>query len=157
MRARRSILIFGAFTPRIRIVGDPGSGCSSDPYRQFNAAAFQGPLVGSLALESGNNYLHGCFSRVLDLSIARNIRLGGGRMLHLRVDMFNAPNTAQVTGRNTTLNLTSPSDPVTPLNLPYDSNGNILPNRVRPNQAGFGGVTTYQNARNIQPYIRFSF
>jgi hypothetical protein len=91
MRARRSILIFGAFTPRIRIVGDPGSGCSSDPYRQFNAAAFQGPLVGSLALESGNNYLHGCFSRVLDLSIARNIRLGGGRMLQLRVDMFNAP------------------------------------------------------------------
>jgi hypothetical protein len=116
-----------------------------------------GLLVGSLALESGNNYLHGCFSHVLDLSIARNIRLGGGRMLHLRVDMFNAPNTAQVTGRNTTLNLTSPSDPVTPLNLPYDSNGNILPNRVRPNQAGFGGVTTYQNARNIQPYIRFSF
>lgn len=44
------------FTPRIRIVGDPGSGCSGDPYRQFNAAAFQGPVVGSVALESGNNY-----------------------------------------------------------------------------------------------------
>jgi len=145
------------FGPRIRIVGDPGSGCSSDPYRQFTAEAFQGPLVGSVGLESGNNYLHGCFSHVLDLSIARNIRLGGGRMLQLRVDMFNAPNTAQVTGRNTTLNLTSPSDPVTPLNLPYDSNGNILPTRVRPNQAGFGAVTTYQTARNIQAYIRFSF
>ena len=42
------------FAPRIRIVGDPGSGCSSDPYRQFNTAAFQGPLVGSVGLESGN-------------------------------------------------------------------------------------------------------
>ena len=94
---------------------------------------------------------------VLDLSIARNIRLGGGRMLQLRVDMFNAPNKAQITGRNTTLNLTSPSDPVTPLNLPYDANGNILPNRVRPNQAGFGAVNAYQAARNIQGYIRFSF
>jgi len=145
------------FAPRIVIVGDPGGGCSSDPYRQFNAAAFQGPVVGSVGLESGNNYLHGCFSHVLDLSIARNIRLGGGRMLQLRADMFNAPNTAQITGRNTTLNLTSPSDPVTPLNLPYDANGNILPNRVRPNQAGFGAATTYQAARNIQGYIRFSF
>jgi hypothetical protein len=145
------------FAPRIVIVGDPGKGCSSDPYRQFNAAAFQGPVVGSVGLESGNNYLHGCFSHVLDLSIARNIRLGGGRMLQLRADMFNAPNTAQITGRNTTLNLTSPSDPVTPLNLPYDANGNILPNRVRPNQAGFGAAMTYQAARNIQGYIRFSF
>ena len=145
------------FAPRIRIVGDPGTGCTSDPYRQFNAAAFQGPVVGSLGLESGNNYLHGCFSSVIDLSIARNIRLGGARMLQLRVDMFNAPNSAQIRDRNTTLNLSSPSDPVTALNLPYDANGNILPNRVRPNQAGFGAVTTYQTARNIQGYIRFSF
>jgi hypothetical protein len=145
------------FAPRIRIVGDPGKGCSSDPYRQFNAAAFQGPVVGSVGLDSGNNYLQGCFSNVLDLSIARNIRLGGGRSLQLRVDMFNAPNSAQIASRQTTLNLTSPSDPVTPLNLPYDANGNILPNRVRPNQAGFGAVSAYQTARNIQGYIRFSF
>ena len=46
---------------------------------------------------------------------------------------------------------------MTPLNLPYDANGNILPNRVRPNQAGFGAVDAYQAARNIQGYIRFSF
>ena len=145
------------FAPRIRIVGDPGEGCSSDPYRQFNAAAFQGPLVGSVGLESSNKYLRGCFSSVLDLSIARNIRLGGGRMLQLRVDMFNAPNSALITGRQTSLTLSSPNDPVTPLNLPYDAAGNILPNRVRPNQAGFGTANEYQTARNVQAYIRFSF
>ena len=145
------------FGPRIRIVGDPGKGCSSDLYRQFNAAAFQGPVVGSNGLESGNNYLKGCFSSILDLSIARNIRLGGGRVLQLRADMFNAPNSAQITGRQTTLNLTSPADPITPLNLPYDANGNILPNRVRPNQAGFGAANAFQAARTIQGYIRFSF
>ena len=78
-------------------------------------------------------------------------------MLQLRVDMFNAPNSAQIRDRTTTLNLSSPSDPVTALNLPYDANGNILPNRVRPNQAGFGAVTAYQTPRNIQAYIRFSF
>ena len=146
------------FAPRIRIVGDVGKGCSSDPYRQFNAAAFQGPPVGSVGLESSNDYLKGCFSSVLDLSIARNIRLGGGRVLQLRADMFNAPNSAQITGRATSLTLNSPTDPVTALNLPYDpATGAILPNRVRPNQAGFGAVNAYQAARNVQGYIRFSF
>ena len=94
---------------RIRIVGDPGAGCCSDPYRQFNTAAFQGPLVGSVGLESGNGYLHGCFSQALDLSIARNIRLPGGRNIQLRADMFNAPNRAGITGRNTTLQLNTPA------------------------------------------------
>jgi hypothetical protein len=146
-----------SFAPRIRIVGDPGKGCSSDVCRQFNTTAFQGPLVGSVGLESANGYLHGCFSSVLDLSIARNIRLGGGRTLQLRVDMFNAPNAAGITGRNTTLQLSSTADPVTPLNLPFDANGNVLPNRVRPNQAGFGAVTGYPAPRTVQGYIRFGF
>ena len=120
------------FGGRVRIVGDPGNGCSSDPYRQFNVNAFQGPLTNSDGLESGTGYLRGCFLSILDLSIARNIRMGGARNLQIRVDMFNAPNEANITGRNTTMNLTSPADPVTITNLPYDAAGNILPTRVRP-------------------------
>ena len=50
------------------------------------------PLTNSVGLESGTGYLRGCFQSVLDLAIARNIRLGGGRNLQLRVDMFNAFN-----------------------------------------------------------------
>jgi len=145
------------FPPRIRIVGDPGKGCSRDVYRQFNTAAFQGPLVGSVGLDSGTGYLFGCFRSVFDLAVARNIRLGGNRNLQLRVDMFNAFNQARITGRNTTLQLSSPADPITPLNLPFDANGNLLPNRVRPNQAGFGAVNAYQAPRTIQAYIRFGF
>ncbi len=95
---------------RVRLVGDTGQGCSSDIYRQFNTGAFAGPLVGSVGLESGNNYLKGCFASVLDLSIARNIRLPKGRNIQVRVDMFNAPNQARITGRNTTMNLASPAD-----------------------------------------------
>ena len=145
------------FAPRIRIEGDPGQGCSSDPYRQFNADAFRAPLIGSVGLESRNDYLKGCFGSVLDLSIARNIRLGGGRVLQLRADMFNAPNSSQITGRQNTLTFNSPTDP-TPVNLPYDpATGAILPNRVRPTQAGTGAVNAYQAARNVQGYIRFSF
>ena len=61
---------------RIRIVGDAGGGCSSDPFRQFNTVAFQGPLVNSVGLESGASYLHGCFASALDLSIAKHPAAG---------------------------------------------------------------------------------
>src|SRR5262249_13111726 len=132
------------FAPRILVISDPGAGCSSDIYRQFNTAAFKGPAVGSVGLESGNSYLHGCFSSVLDLAIARNIRVGGNKTLQLRVDMFNAPNAAAITNRNTTMQLSSTSDPLTILNLPFDSSGNLKPDRVKPNQAGFGAVSGYQ-------------
>jgi hypothetical protein len=142
---------------RIRVVGDPGSGCSSDPYRQFDPAAFAGPLMGSVGLESGNDYLLGCFTSVLDLSIARNIRLGGGRQIQLRVDMFNAPDAAIVTGRNTTMNLASPNDPVTATNLPFDAAGNLVTARALPRGAGFGVANAYQAPRSVQAQIRFSF
>ncbi len=98
---------------RVRVVGDPGAGCRGNIYQQFNTSAFQGPLYNSVGLESGNDYLRGCFSSTLDLAIARNIRLGGNKTIQLRVDMFNAPNAAGITGRNTTMNLSSPNDPVT--------------------------------------------
>jgi hypothetical protein len=145
------------FGARVRIVGDQGNGCSSDVYRQFNTAAFQGPLVGSDGLESGNNYLKGCFQSALDLSIARNIRLGGGRMIQLRVDMFNAPNEARITGRNTSISLTSPNDPVTATNLPFDAAGNLRADRSLPKNAGFGVANNYQDPRSIQAQVRFSF
>src|SRR5207237_108103 len=112
------------YAARVRIVGDPGAGCSpKDLYRQFNTAVFQGPLKGSDGLESGTGYLNGCFSSTLDLAIARNIRLPHGRNIQLRADLFNAPNSAQITGRNVTMNLTSPGDPVTITNLPFDTTG----------------------------------
>ena len=94
---------------------------------------------------------------MLDLSLARNIRLSGGRNIQLRVDMFNAPNPAIITGRNTTMNLSNPSDPNTITNPPFDANGNVLPNRVRPNQAGFGVANAYQTPRTVQFQVRFSF
>ena len=142
---------------RVRIVGDPGSGCSSDPLTQFNTAAFQGPTYPSVGLESGSSYLRGCFTSVLDLAIARNIRLGGNRNIQLRVDMFNAPNAAIVTGRNTTINLENPSNPVTATNLPFDANGNVIASRATPRGAGFGVANAYQAARSIQAQVRFSF
>ena len=102
------------------VSGDPGGGCSSDPLQQFNTAAFQGPLAGSVGLESGNGYLKGCFISSMDLSISRVIRLGGGRSIQLRLDMFNAFNQAGITGRNTTMHLASPAAASTIQNLAFD-------------------------------------
>jgi len=155
---------------RIRIVGDPGGGCSSDPYRQFNTAAFQGPLVNSVGLESGASYMHGCFASALDLSIARNIPLPGGRNIQVRADLFNAPNAAGVTGRNGTFVMSSPSDPVTNAAPVFDPvtgllnngvnllpNGSVSPDRSKPKNAGFGVANGYQAPRNVQLQVRFSF
>ena len=142
---------------RVKIVGDPGGGCSSNPYRQFNTAAFEGPPIGSVGLDSGAGYLRGCFRSVIDLAIARNIRFGGGRTLQLRVDMFNALNSSIVADRNTTLELSSPTDPGTITNLPYDANGDLIATRSLPKNAGFGVASAYQNPRTIQILVRFGF
>jgi len=142
---------------RVRVVENPGSGCSSDPLRQFTASAFQGPLVGSDGLESGNDYVGSCFVSSTDLSLARTIRLGGGRSFQFRLDMFNAFNQAAVTGRNTTMNLSSPSNPVTITNLPYDAEGNVIDSRSRPRGAGFGVANAYQTPRTLQLQVRFAF
>jgi hypothetical protein len=91
------------------------------------------------------------------LAIARNIRLGGSRNVQVRVDMFNAPNSAIITGRNSTINLSSPSDPVTATNLPFDSSGNVVASRSLPRGAGFGVANAYQNPRTVQVQLRFSF
>jgi len=148
---------------RIRILGDTGSGCSSNQYSQFNASAFAGPLVGSTGVESSNDYLIGCFQSALDLSLQREIRLGGGRAISLRIDAFNAPNQSIVipqngaNGRVTTLTLSSPSDPTTIVNNQYNADGSLNQTRVRPQNAGFGAVNAWQNPRTVQAYIRFKF
>jgi hypothetical protein len=146
------------FAARIRIVGDPGGGCSSNQYAQFTATSFQGPLAGSsTGLESSNNYLKGCFQSALDLSLQREIPVWGSRRLQLRVDMFNAPNQALITGRSTSLTLSSPTDPVTIVNNQYNTDGTLNQTRLRPQNAGFGGANAWQNPRTVQAYVRFKF
>src|SRR5205814_628895 len=119
-------------------------------------AAFTGPLSGSLGLESGADYLRGCFTSVIDTAIARNIKLARGKQIQFRLDMFNTFNQATVTGRNTTLSLTSPLDS-TPANLPFDANGNVIATRSQPKNAGFGVANAYVAPRTLQAQIRFSF
>ena len=92
------------------------------------------------------------------MTIARNIRMGGARNLQLRVDMFNAPNAAGITARNTTMTLASPADPVTITNLPYDrGRGHPAEPRAGRRNAGFGQATGWQTPRAGAGRDRFSF
>ncbi len=145
-----------SYPAMIRIVGDPGSGCSDNQYSQLNVQAFAGPEAGSLGLESGRNSLVGCADHTLDLSIARNIRLGGNRQIQLRLDAYNAFDTVVYNSRVTELQLNSPTDQ-TVRNAQYLANGQLDPNRLTPRNAGFGAVTGAQAMRSIQAQIRFSF
>lgn len=147
----------GDYGGRIRIVGNPGSGCNTgDVYHQFNTAAFAPPLVGSVGLESGSDYLRGCFYQQFDLALQRDFRFGETRRLSFRIDAFNAFNQSHITGRNTTMTVASTTD-FTIQNLPFDANGNLISSRSQPKDAGFGMVNGYQGPRTIQAWLRFTF
>jgi hypothetical protein len=147
-----------SYGARIRVVPgvDLGSGCSDNQYAQFNAAAFAGPVTPSVGLESGRNLLRECADNTWDIAIARNFPLGGGRLIQVRAEMFNAFNTVIYSGVETQLQLTSPTNQTVrnPQHLP---DGRVDPDRLLPNDAGFGAVTSAQALRSAQVQVRFSF
>jgi len=146
------------YDARILVLPGLGRGCNDNVYKQFDTSRFRGPSTNSVGLESSAGYLRGCFQSVLDLSLARTIRLRGGRNIQLRVDAFNAPNSSIITGRNSTATFSSPTDPNTIQNLPFDSTtGLLLASRSLPRGAGFGVANAYQAPRTIQIQVRFSY
>jgi hypothetical protein len=145
------------YAARIIYVGDPGSGCSDDQYSQFNTASVVGPGYGSTGLESGRNLLRGCTQRDLDISLARNIRIGGGRSVQLRMDAFNAFNIVNFNGRQAQVQYNSPTDQTTLRNGQFNADGSINDTRLTPRNAGFGAVTGATALRTIRLTARFSF
>ena len=144
------------YAGRIVINGDTGSGCSSDRFKQFNTAAFSGPLPGSDGLESGRNYMVGCPDTITDLGITRSFQLGKGRTAQVRLEMYNAFNAEVITARVTQLQLVSPTNQ-TVRNSQYLPDGTVDPARVRTTAAGFGAATNAAALRSVQLQFRFSF
>ena len=137
-------------------LGDPGSGCSSDQYRQFNTASVTGPTYNSVGLESGRNILGGCPDKTVDMAIARNIRLGGNRTFQFRLDIFNVFNTVVINNRERNVTFVSPTN-LTIVNSQTNADGSLNQARLTPRNAGFGAATGAQNMRNMQVQIRFGF
>ena len=142
---------------RIVFVGDPGSGCSSNQYAQFDTSAVRGPTYGSVGLESGRNHdLRRCADQNVDLSLARNIRLGGNRALQLRVDAFNAFNIVNYNGIRTQVDYDNPTNQQV-RNSQYRADGSIDPGRLTPQNGGFGSVSSAGSMRTVRLTVRFSF
>lgn len=141
---------------RVRIFGDPGSGCADDQYAQFNAAAFAGPEFGSVGMESGRNYVTGCWTNIWDMALARNFSIGGTRNLQVRLEVYNLFNTVVYNARNTTLEFDNPVDQNI-LNSQFNADGSLNESRLRPADAGFGAATNALPLRQLQLQFRFSF
>jgi hypothetical protein len=146
-----------SYAARIKVIGDPGSGCSKDQYRQFNTAAFQGPTYNSIGNESGTNLLTGCADHTLDLTVQRNIRISGSRSLQFRVDAFNVLNTVVFNARATAIQYNNPADPTTIRNAQFNADGSIVSTKLLPKDAGAGAVTGAQAMRTVQVQFRFTF
>ena len=141
---------------RVVLNGDLGSGCSGNQYAQFNTAVVGGPVPGSVGLESGQNYLTGCFENFMDLAIARNFPLGGSRNLQFRIDLFNAFNAVVYNAFAAQLQLNSPTDQ-TVRNPQFNADGTLVQTRLTPQNAGFGAATGAQAMRTAQLQLRFQF
>ena len=141
---------------RIVYVGDPGRGCSDNQYSQFNVNAVTGPSYRSVGLESGRNLLRGCPDKRVDFAVMRDIRMGSGRRLEFRLDVFNLFNTAIIDLRQNQIQYNSPTD-LTVRNAQFMPDGSLNPTRLTPRTAGFGAATRALDMRNMQIQVRFAF
>jgi hypothetical protein len=145
-------------TARIKVIGNPGHGCSSNPYSQFNVNALSEPAYNSTRNESGSSLLNYCFNNTTDLAILRNFRLfSEQRRFIFRLDAFNVFNTVVINAVNNTMQLSSPSNPTAITNDQYNSDGSLNTARVTAANAGFGAATGAQAMRTIQAQIRLTF
>jgi hypothetical protein len=136
---------------RVALTCDPGSGSSSDPYRQIaDTSCFAPPQPGSLGLESARYFVHGPATNNLDLSLSKAFTIWKQVRFEVRLDAFNALNHTQFTGVNSRVDFKSLTDP-TVTNLPYNSSGQLV------NINGFGTINGVASPRTLQLVTRLTF
>jgi hypothetical protein len=146
------------YTGRIRITGDTGSGCSGNPYKEFNTAAYAGPGYNSIGNESGSYLLRGCPDHQFNMSLSRYFRLGSEtRRLQLRADAYNVFNNLIFNAYANNMVMGSPATPTTIANNQYNADGTLNQARLTPATAGFGAATGAQAMRLIQVQARLYF
>jgi len=135
---------------RVVVVGDPGSGSSSDPYAQFNVNAFGPPSPNSIGAESSQFFLRQAPVNNLDLSLSKSFQLVGRSKFEIRLDAFNALNHMQIFSTNNSVRFAGLGNG-TITNAAYDASGNLT------NTNGFGSVANIWPGRQIQVVGRFTF
>jgi len=138
------------FGARVVVTCNPGSGSSSDPYKQIDTSCFAPPQPGSKGDESARYFLHGPAQNNVDLSLSKQFALYKSAKFEFRIDAFNALNHTQFTGVNATANFASLTDH-TITNLPYDASGKLV------NKNGFGTINGVNIPRTLQLVTRVTF
>ncbi len=143
---------------RIVYTGDPGSGCSSDQYSQFNVAAVTGPTYDSVGLESGRNIMRGCPDKTVDLSLSRDIRMGGNRAARSSGSTCSTRSTRwSYDNRQDQIQFNSPTD-LTVRNSQSLANGSSIRPGCSRATPGFGAATSaLADADVCNVYARFAF
>ena len=100
--------------------------------------------------------MSGCFDHTFDLSVARNIRLGGNRVVQFRADVFNLFDAAIINARQTALQMSNPIDQAVQ-NSQFNADGTVNATRLAPKNAGFGAATAAQAMRSVQVQLRLQF
>ena len=146
------------YNARIYYIADPGSGCSSDQYRQFNVTAVSGPTYNSTQMESGRNRMRGCPDKRVDMSLSRDIRMGGNRRLEFRLDVFNAVRRGDLRPAQPEHQLQQPDRPHRPQLAVRWRMARSIPTRLVPRNAGFGAATRrVRDAQLCRSSVRFAF
>jgi hypothetical protein len=136
---------------RIALTCDPGSGWSSDPYRQFtNTSCFAPPQPGSNGNETPRFFARNPPLNNLDVSVSKNFPIAHGMKFEIRLDIFNLLDKVEFTGVNNTVNFASLTDR-TITNLPYDAQGNLT------QRNGFGTINGTAIPRTLQLVTRLTF
>jgi hypothetical protein len=146
-----SVNITGSTTEgaRVYVLGNPSTG-SSNPYNRLNAAMVAPPVVGSIGLESGVNYLTGPGINNWDLSLQKTFSIKERVHMQLRADAFNVFNHTQFSGVNSTITYASFTN-LTPTNLYLKADGTV--NNIN----GFGTVNGARDPRIMQLVVRLQF
>jgi hypothetical protein len=142
--------ITGSYTEgaRLRLLGNPMTG-SSNPYNRLNASDFALPLVGSVGLESGYDYLTGPGINNWDLSLLKEFNVKEKVHFQFRVDAFNVWNHTQFSGINATLNASTLTSAFS--NIALNADGSIN------NKNGFGSVSGARDPRILMTMIKIRF
>jgi len=135
---------------RVALTCNPGSGSSSDPYKQIDTSCFAPPQSGSKGDESARYFLHGPAQNNVDMSLSKQFAVYKSAKFEFRVDAFNALNHTQFTGVNATANFASLTDH-TITNLPYNAAGQLV------NKNGFGTINGVNIPRTLQLVTRVTF
>jgi hypothetical protein len=90
-------------TLRADVTGEEVALANPDPALWFNTGAFVAPPLGSFG-NVGRNTVTGPGSFLVNMGLARNVPLGGTRVLSIRVQAGNVLNTPQFTAIDTVVN-----------------------------------------------------